>query len=340
MEKVSINNALNIFKGIACIFVVFMHCEFPGDCGTFIQCVGRFAVPFFFSISGYFCYYPSKDRFGQKFSHKLHHIVRITLISSVVYFIWAVLKSVLISNPSSIFDFLFIKITKFLIFNEPFFISGHLWFLFALLYSYFLMYIVYKYIGLNSILTKVLAGVLLFTYFAVSYGFHLYGVKIPNCVYRNFLLEGFPLMLLGYYIHENQLKIISKITKIRILLLLSSGVILSVVERVVLGRDFGMHIGSILILVSLLFLSIKYSGTNRWKIFRILGEKYSLWVYVMHILIWNALYCMAKILHIADSNVYLWMQPIIVVIATIISGMIFYKIKDRRISYYESRYSK
>lgn len=155
MEKVSINNALNIFKGIACIFVVFMHCEFPGDCGTFIQCVGRFAVPFFFSISGYFCYYPSKDRFGQKFSHKLHHIVRITLISSVVYFIWAVLKSVLISNPSSIFDFLFIKITKFLIFNEPFFISGHLWFLFALLYSYFLMYIVYKYIGLNSILKSI-----------------------------------------------------------------------------------------------------------------------------------------------------------------------------------------
>lgn len=44
-------------------------------------------------------------------------------------------------------------------------------------------------LGLNSILTKVLAGVLLFTYFAVSYGFHLYGVKIPNCVYRNFLLE-------------------------------------------------------------------------------------------------------------------------------------------------------
>ena len=60
----------------------------------------------------------------------------------------------------------------------------------------------------------------------------------------------------------------------------------------------------------------------------------------MHILIWNALYYMAKILHIADSNVYLWMQPIIVVIATIISGMIFYKIKDRRISYYESRNSK
>ena len=36
MEKASINNALNVIKGFACIFVVFYHCEFPGFMGTII----------------------------------------------------------------------------------------------------------------------------------------------------------------------------------------------------------------------------------------------------------------------------------------------------------------
>jgi len=50
------NNCLDFIKGIACIFVVFMHCEFPGIMGIVVQTISRFCVPFFFMVSGYFCY--------------------------------------------------------------------------------------------------------------------------------------------------------------------------------------------------------------------------------------------------------------------------------------------
>lgn len=40
------------------MFVVFMHCEFPGILGTAVQAVSRFCVPFFFMVSGYFCFKP------------------------------------------------------------------------------------------------------------------------------------------------------------------------------------------------------------------------------------------------------------------------------------------
>ena len=52
------NYCLDFIKGIACMFVVFMHCEFPGIMGTAVQAVSRFCVPFFFMVSGYFCFRP------------------------------------------------------------------------------------------------------------------------------------------------------------------------------------------------------------------------------------------------------------------------------------------
>ena len=50
------NYNLNFIKGIACIFVVFMHCDFPGIMGTAVQVVSRVGVPFFFMVSSYFCF--------------------------------------------------------------------------------------------------------------------------------------------------------------------------------------------------------------------------------------------------------------------------------------------
>lgn len=47
VSKREYNYCFDFIKGIACICVVFMHCEFPGVLGTAIQCVSRFCVPFF-----------------------------------------------------------------------------------------------------------------------------------------------------------------------------------------------------------------------------------------------------------------------------------------------------
>ena len=56
------NFFFDFIKGIACICVVFMHCEFPGRLGIAVQAVSRFCVPFFFMLSGYYSYYNSGGR--------------------------------------------------------------------------------------------------------------------------------------------------------------------------------------------------------------------------------------------------------------------------------------
>ena len=55
------NKCLDGMKAIAACMVIFIHIDLPGQTGVFIEALSRFAVPFFFMISGYFCYYNGKD---------------------------------------------------------------------------------------------------------------------------------------------------------------------------------------------------------------------------------------------------------------------------------------
>lgn len=47
-------NVFNLFKGLACICVVFIHVRFPGIVGDVIWKLSQYAVPTFLMISGYF----------------------------------------------------------------------------------------------------------------------------------------------------------------------------------------------------------------------------------------------------------------------------------------------
>ncbi len=82
------NYTLDFVKGIACICVVLMHCEFPGYLGTLVQCVSRFCVPFFFMISGYFCFKKNKST---DYKRKVVHIGIITLCATLFYLIIAII---------------------------------------------------------------------------------------------------------------------------------------------------------------------------------------------------------------------------------------------------------
>ena len=56
------NTSLDVIKGIAAIFVVFIHVQFAGVAGEYIAKIGSFAVPLFFMVSGYFSHQASKEK--------------------------------------------------------------------------------------------------------------------------------------------------------------------------------------------------------------------------------------------------------------------------------------
>ena len=81
------NHCLDVAKGIACVFVVFMHVEFPGRTGVLVQCVSRFCVPLFFMVSGYYCY--AGEGHSVSYSRKIRRTMKVIAWSSLLYLLIA-----------------------------------------------------------------------------------------------------------------------------------------------------------------------------------------------------------------------------------------------------------
>ncbi len=47
------NRTFDLFKWAAALFVLLLHVPFPGDVGGTVRMFARWAVPFFFMVSGY-----------------------------------------------------------------------------------------------------------------------------------------------------------------------------------------------------------------------------------------------------------------------------------------------
>ena len=313
------NSCLDFIKGIACFCVVFMHCEFPGMVGTIVQAISRFSVPFFFMVSGYFCYYPDREAFDEAIIRKkITHIGRIVLWASLFYlfFAFVLTKSVFVSRSD---------VLSFGLFNKPFIVISQLWFLYALLYDYLAYGFIWK---TNKIKWFYPISIFLFfTYICLAQGAHLFGIRIPNMFYKNWLIEGLPFFFAGHWIHKNQDKIRVS-DKVLILIVLVS-TFLCLVERRIMGRDFGVNIMTLPQVFALFIYAVKYPDRHRGLIQEI-GKRYSMWVYILHPFVFMS---MDKFLHrwsVDTMALVQWSRPVVTVAITLMLSSICYAFFHRK----------
>lgn len=307
------NYCFDFTKGIACICVVFMHCEFPGRLGIMVQAVSRFCVPFFFMLSGYYSYYDEEGRYNAH--RKITHIAQITVFASLFYFFVIVVWNLLFSNRLS-FP-LYSEFINWLIFNQPVLISGHLWFLYALLYDYILFSLAYR----LKLVTKAMymIPILILAYIALAQAAHLAGVKIPNMIYRNFLIEGFPLFMSGYWLHQNSAKIIAKCSDGWLLFFLCISTAVCLLERMFFGRDFGVNIATFPQLACLFIIGMKHPDKFAQNALGWTGKRLSMLVYVLHIFIWRyVIDYMYVVFHVSKNPFVLYLKPVVVLLATFV----------------------
>ena len=88
------NKSLDAAKAVAACLVVFIHVSFPGQTGQIIKVFARCAVPFFFMVSGYFCYYEKKNT-ADKIPAKILHILKLFVTAILFYAVWESLMKLL-----------------------------------------------------------------------------------------------------------------------------------------------------------------------------------------------------------------------------------------------------
>lgn len=319
------NYCLDFIKGIACICVVFLHCEFPGIIGVAVQAVSRWAVPFFFMVSGYYAYYDRSNGYNGNSKKKIKHIAKITL--------WAVVFHLLFYSIYNHFQFNVSLNDLFLwiVFNHPIIVDGALWFLFALLYTYVLYAIVDKFnlYKWAYILIIVLSIIFIF----LGQGLYLMGkTDIPNCFYRNFLFEGFPWFMIGHFIHKHQNKINIKNALLIVVVVVFT--VMCLAERYFIGRDFGVNISSFPQAIALFLFGVK-NGQEFKGCLQTIGKEASLFVYIIHKPLWHCVEIIYSKLSLYSNSIALYIMPFIVVLLSIVLAFacnyVLKKIKTKRI---------
>lgn len=182
------NSTLYFFEGLACIFVVLIHSSFSGR-ARYIVALGRFAVPLFFTVSGYFLYTRNSisNSFRVAAKKKIKHFFSIFIVLWLVHMIYSQLEWIYLGN--NIGDWFILKFTGANIFNMILFNHGellsingsytpdHLWFVLAMVYVYVFLYFVSNYIDKIAMPLAVflLAGLYFFQYTMRNYSFAIGG---------------------------------------------------------------------------------------------------------------------------------------------------------------------
>ena len=85
MKTTSRNCCIDTIKGFACIAVVLIHYNWGNTFSTLIQVVGRFAVPFFFFVAGFYLPDHNSNITPAKVLQKIKHIC-ILLSKSILFY--------------------------------------------------------------------------------------------------------------------------------------------------------------------------------------------------------------------------------------------------------------
>lgn len=314
------NLTMECCKMIAAMFVVFIHAPFPGGAGTLAMALGRFAVPMFFAITGYFNY----GAVSGQISRRLWHIVKLFAVALAMYIVWNCwmeglhsyreIMNYIIPDLSHLFSFLILHV-------HPFPRAEHLWYLIALICVYCVFWLYTRFYDDGKVNYRGLyvgAFVLFVVYALFTVVLPMDSVDIPYRSYRNGWFSGIPMFALGIFLHEYQAQILSRfrLSAPKLIVLIFFGFLLTAAQwKSKLATD--MPIGILVSTPAILLFCIQYPRLpfhNSWVDW-VVGKFGSLstTVYILHVMI----YFTIQERFSSFASVHSWVLPWLVLLISL-----------------------
>lgn len=321
-------NSIDALRIIAAFFIICIHTNYFGK--DVISTIAKFAVPVFFMISGYFF-------IGSKKESQLRSIKKIfilVVLSNLLFLFVQVAISVLQHNISGFLDcFSLNSILKFFILNEsPF--GVHLWFLSALLYCMIIAYFLSK-IKINKRIIffgalLLLAGDLVFG----KYSLVVFGCSFSPLLARNFLFLGLPNFYIGSLfktIPKEKFKISNSVLVVLTVLFCATTLAEKyLLDNLNIAGNREHYISTTLLAVAVFALAVKNPAYDNKRIIAFLadlGRKYSLFIYIFHILVCYVLKMLRSHIALIDT-IGNYTEPFVVFAISLLIAIFYYKVKD------------
>jgi|GEM_PF-931783 len=316
MQITSRNNNIDIFRLIASYFIVILHMDYGSVNELFLGCyrfAGRWGVPFFFMISGYYFQRSLEKSPSISFKNNFSKILNIFIIANLVY-----LPLFLISGDN-------ILQLKYIIKGNYF----HLWFLSSLLIGLSFLYITFK-LRIKSIFLIISCSlILLLAILSDSYSFIIKSYPDQYGSVRSIL--SIPFMTIGtlFFKSSNFKRYLKPKFGITLLIL---GYLLQIFEGYSIYTFFNRPIQDHQLVVGTIFysagifilaLTLKFNNDKLGK----WGKEYSLFIYLYHPIL---IYILKEINYTSlFKNWLLILSPMIIFMATLFIGILFDKYFNR-----------
>ena len=290
INKKQINYTLYFFEILASCFVILIHCKLPGTFGLIVDAAARFAVPFFFVISGFFLY-DEKLEVSELRQKCKKRILRTTILLGISLITYLIIRiAVCLKNGQSALDYFSNtfspeNILMFIIFNKPF-ISTHNWFLLALILSYCFILIFPK-LFINKRFTTIFPTLIIVIYFIriimCTFQPVLFGLNLSNDnIYHAWWNCGLPFITFG--ILAKRIITGRSFAPSFILTLLFSSAALMCVEGYFISiciLPMTYYLFSVAFCFSIFILSIKWPKIHIFSLYNRIGN-WTRWVYIFH----------------------------------------------------------
>lgn len=321
------NNTLELLKLFASYMVVFIHVKFYGRLGPVMDTLARFAVPFFFLVSG-FCSYKITC---EKIKKRIRNILTLLIFSVVCCTAFKVAMLLAKGNMDEIMSYLsnyldIVVLAKMFVFNATI-SSVHLWYLFAILYVYVIFFFATKF-RLSDKIIFIISFCLLLLQLLLGEVLSVFGIALPKIIVRNFLVMGIPFFGLGLFVKKYAHKFRS-IPNYVIFAFIIIGSIEPLLSRHFFGEN-ELYSGTLLVLFAVVCVLIKYSDVRYPSVFVAL-EGCSTYIYIFHIMISAVINRMYTIVGIDKGSSMLLsnIHPILVCICSTIFAHFIIRIYNK-----------
>ena len=282
-------------------------------------------------VSGYYTYNEDYGNVKQGLKRKVKHIFRLLICAEALYFVTTVISLIIRGKLQSIRVILNINsiLSAFLI-NKPMF-NGTLWFLYALLFAYIILYLVNNYnaykMAYSSILVLLLGHIIVRTILKKS------GVEWYDATYfRNALVYGFPMLMLGNLIRKYQVKCCKVSTKVCAVGVVG-GTVITFLEYFLSREVLDFYIGTLIVAYCLFIFALNNRSNSVIPMIERIGCKLSLGIYVSHMLCIGICSGVIGYLGIENNIIIQWTKPILSLVLAIVLISIYVSLKNKIYSY-------
>ncbi len=271
------NYTIDILRILGAFCVVVLHSPLgllPNALALGLRLGSRWAVPFFFLVSGYLVARPKSDGHGVNVNKSLNNLIAIFVVSNIIYLIFFLVDN----NPATSVDLTFAG----LLIGQ----TGHLWFIGASIFGLLLLqYIANRYTDKSVLL--VAGGVFLIIVSSSGYS-KVSGISIQSEAAR--YLTAIPFLFVGYLISQHS-AVLPRLSVTVCILGVLVGFGLECGEAILLYLKTGssphnqeLLFGTAIMALSLFYFCLMLPVATEWTLAST-GKIYSLLIYLYHPLI-------------------------------------------------------